>query len=282
MVRVPRRGGFTLIESLVVIAIAAILVALLLPAVQKVRGTATRMTCSNHLKQIAFAESGHHAARGYLTPGGTHGASGSVDRSFATPALRETEWSWAYLLLPHLDRRALYENPDPAVVRSTPVKAYHCPARRSAEAVDGLAKIDYAGNAGTSASGVNGAIVRTGFGTVNFDAIIDGTASTILIAEKRLNRAALGRSSDDDESYCTPGWSGDWEVYRWGDGAPAADFEASGATDPTSAFGSAHTGGLNVAFCDGAVRHIRYGIDATLWQRLCVRNDGLAIRGNSW
>ncbi len=122
-----RRRGFTLIELLVVIAIIATLIGLLLPAVQKAREAASRMSCQNNLKQIALAV--HNYA--------------SVTSDGQLPPVRAHSYgaSWAVLILPDLEEGNLYRhwNLDASygeqtpTARQTPVKIYFCPTRRSAK-----------------------------------------------------------------------------------------------------------------------------------------------------
>src|SRR5690348_12857027 len=109
--RAPRSRGFTLIELLVVIAIIAILIGLLLPAVQKVREAAARMDCSNKLKQIGIALHSYNDVYKHL-PAGTQWR--------ATPQNYYAE-NWAIEILPYLEQEPLYKKYDKTLQNYDPV-----------------------------------------------------------------------------------------------------------------------------------------------------------------
>jgi prepilin-type N-terminal cleavage/methylation domain-containing protein/prepilin-type processing-associated H-X9-DG protein len=340
--RSARGRGFTLIELLVVIAIIAVLVSLLLPAVQQARESARRTQCKNNLKQIAIAAHNYHDVTGAFPPGFTQqnftGMSPSTLNGFQGHSV-------FYFLLPYLEQSNLYNtfnvnvpksniSTAPGTLSGSRIATFLCPSDFSTESANGIypftpssGPVQYYGATSYRANGGSRPIFATSAtndgvfmcigpaarkastaptgSTQSIAKITDGTSNTVLFGESE----HFDRNFD---TFTPVGWNSGSTIATWSRWYPAGGdsglgnlmggaFAAVGYKTPwahgapgapttqsawfvfqdqrLNAFGSAHTGGANLALCDGSVRFVSNSMSQVILSRICQRADGLVIEG---
>jgi prepilin-type processing-associated H-X9-DG protein/prepilin-type N-terminal cleavage/methylation domain-containing protein len=309
---VAPRTAFTLIELLVVIAVIAILIGLLLPAVQKVRDAAARAQCANNLKQLGIALHAFHDSN-HSFP-----ASGWTQAGPGNPAGKYV--GWRPLTLPYIEQenlKKLYDfnlnwwegtNPTAAAV---PVKTYRCPSAPDREVLSAVAKAprpamtftnpvaptDYEAVMGVQPTSVNPHLptalysstnrfsVMSRNSTTKFTDVTDGTSNTIVVVECGARPVVYRNRSGqpaltNDQGIC---WADSEGPFSFdgaaGDGSAEGCGPGGGCTAAMNRKNdnepySFHSGGGNFLFADGHVAFVKESVPLVSFAALCTMNAG--------
>ena len=298
------RSAFTLIELLVVIAIIAILIALLLPAIQKTREAGVRLQCANNLHNIGIAIHSYHYTNDVFP------------KSVETPVPGQPHyfWSWMAQILPYVEQKSLYDaadtyaqtntypwgppnNANPALAQFMPI--WTCPSdgRELIVTTVGGIRVAFTGLLGVNGTGKDhddGVLCNT---PVSIHSISDGSSNTLMIGERPPSKdlyfgwwfAGAGYSEYSAAQEGTGDVSLGAADTRYppalGNGLNGAavscdpnkyQFQPGVLTDPCDQahFWSLHANGANFAFADGSVRFITYGAGLSVLPQLATRAGG--------
>jgi len=307
------RSGFTLIELLVVIAIIAILIGLLLPAVQKVREAAARMSCSNKQKQIGLALHNYHDTNGVLPPGQPQGY--FYSGWYGTPGLQDNNRAnWAGYILPYVEQSAIGDLLQ-TLLRNNSGSTVTAPFSRNVLATF-LCPSDPANPKIATTSGneqgfhINFIVCHgSGYATPSADPrgldldgifygisktkltdITDGTSNTAMVSELLQGSDTVAGGHDVRGRMWNTIHAGTTFSTRFppnstvGDNTmgycgavPGAPCGSQSTTDTFALARSKHSGGANVTRADASVRFVTNNIDPNAWLRMGTRSGGEVI-----